>query len=220
MVNGDPATRGRLRVAFLPNYSVSLAERIFPACELSEQISTAGTEASGTGNMKAGLNGALTLGTLDGANVEIRDEVGPENIFIFGHTAAEIEALRASGYDPRAWVGKSAELRRAVDALARGPLEKAHPGLFRPLVEELLGSDRYFLCADFDVYVECQCRAAETYRRAQDWARMSVLNVAGMGRFSSDRTVQEYATEIWSAAPVRVGLEGAARGRGTRKPTH
>ena len=161
MVNGDPATRGRLRVAFLPNYSVSLAERIFPACELSEQISTAGTEASGTGNMKAGLNGALTMGTLDGANVEIRDEVGPENIFIFGHTAAEIEALRASGYDPRAWVEKSAELGRAVDAIARGPLEKAHPGLFRPVVEELLGSDRYFLCADFDAYVECQRRAAE-----------------------------------------------------------
>jgi len=217
IVNGDPATRGRLRVAFLPNYSVSLAERIFPACELSEQISTAGTEASGTGNMKAGLNGALTLGTLDGANVEIRDEVGPENIFIFGHTAPEIEALRASGYDPRAWVEKSAELRRAVDAIARGPLEKAYPGLFQPVVEELLGSDRYFLCADFDVYVECQRRAAETYRRAEDWARMSVLNVAGMGRFSSDRTVREYAADIWSAAPVRVELEGASRGRDTRR---
>ena len=207
MVNDDPATRGKLRVAFLPNYSVSLAERIFRACELSEQISTAGTEASGTGNMKAGLNGALTLGTLDGANVEIRDEVGPENIFIFGHTAAEIEALRASGYDPRAWVERSAELRRAVDAIARGPLEKAHPGLFRPVVEELLGSDRYFLCADFDLYVQCQRRAAETYRRAPDWARMSVLNVAGMGRFSSDRTVREYAADIWSAAPVRVELD-------------
>jgi len=219
MVNGDPATRGRLRVAFLPNYSVSLAERIFPACELSEQISTAGTEASGTGNMKAGLNGALTLGTLDGANVEIRDEVGPENIFIFGHTAAEIEALRASGYHPRAWVEKSAELRRAVDAIARGPLDKAHPGLFRPVVEELLGSDRYFLCADFDLYVECQRRAAETYQRAQDWARMSVLNVAGMGRFSSDRTMREYAADIWSAAPVTVALEVASRGRGSRGRT-
>jgi len=216
MVNGDPATRGRLRVAFLPNYSVSLAERIFPACELSEQISTAGTEASGTGNMKAGLNGALTLGTLDGANVEIRDEVGPENIFIFGHTAPEIEALRASGYDPRTWVERSAGLRRAVDAITRGPLEKAHPGLFRPVVEELLGPDRYFLCADFDAYVECQRRAAETYRHAQDWARMSVLNVAGMGRFSSDRTVREYAADIWSAAPVRVELEGGPRGRGAR----
>jgi glycogen phosphorylase len=203
MVNGDPATRGRLRVAFLPNYSVSLAERIFPACELSEQISTAGTEASGTGNMKAGLNGALTLGTLDGANVEIRDEVGEENIFIFGHTAAEIAALRASGYDPRAWVERSAELGRAVDALARGPLETAHPGLFRPVVEELLGADRYFLCADFDAYVKCQSRAAETYQHTQDWVRMSVLNVAGMGRFSSDRTVREYADEIWAAAPVR-----------------
>ena len=217
MVNGDPATRGRLRVAFLPNYSVSLAERIFPACELSEQISTAGTEASGTGNMKAALNGALTVGTLDGANVEIRDEVGPENIFIFGHTAEEIEALRTSGYDPRAWVEKSAALRRAVDAIARGPLEEAHPGLFRPVVEDLLGSDRYFLCADFDLYVECQGRAVETYQRAQDWARMSILNVAGMGRFSSDRTVREYAADIWSAAPVRVELEAASRGRGQRR---
>jgi starch phosphorylase len=207
MVNGDPATRGRLRVVFLPNYSVSLAERIFPACELSEQISTAGTEASGTGNMKAALNGALTLGTLDGANVEIRDEVGAENMFIFGHTAAEIGALRASGYDPGTWVERSAELGRVVDAIARGRLDKAHPDLFRPVVEELLGSDRYFLCAEFDAYVECQRRAAATYRRAQDWARMSVLNVAGMGRFSSDRTLREYAADIWSAAPVRVELE-------------
>jgi starch phosphorylase len=148
------------------------------------------------------------VGTLDGANVEIRDEVGPKNIFIFGHTAPEIAALRASGYDPRTWIERSAELRRAVDTIARGPLEKAHPGLFRPVVEELTGCDRYFLCADFDAYVQCQGRAAETYRRAQDWARMSVLNVAGMGRFSSDRTVREYAADIWSAAPVRVELEG------------
>jgi starch phosphorylase len=211
MVNGDPATRGRLAVVFLPNYSVSLAERIFPACELSEQISTAGSEASGTGNMKAGLNGALTLGTLDGANVEIRDEVGPENIFIFGHTAPEIETLRGSGCSPRAWLEKSAELRRAVDTIATGPLEKSNPGLFRPVVEELRGSDRYFLCADFDAYVECQDRAARTYQRTEDWNRMSILNVAGMGRFSSDRTVREYAAEIWSAAAVRVELEGAQR---------
>jgi starch phosphorylase len=213
MVNRDPASRGRLRVVFLPNYSVSLAERIFPACELSEQISTAGTEASGTGNMKAGLNGALTIGTLDGANVEIRDEVGPENIFIFGHTAAEIEALRASAYDPRAWVRKSPELGRAVAAIAEGPLEKSHPGLFQPIVEELLGPDRYFLCADFDAYQQCQHRAAEAYRRADDWARMSILNVAGMGRFSSDRTVREYAADIWSATPVRVRSENASRRR-------
>jgi starch phosphorylase len=214
MVNRDPATRGRLRVAFLPDYSVTLAERIFPACELSEQISTAGTEASGTGNMKAGLNGALTIGTLDGANVEIREEVGPENIFIFGHAASEIEALRASGYDPRAWVEKSGELRRAVDAVATGPLEAAHPGLFRPIVEELLGPDRYFLCADFDAYLRCQRRAAEAYRSTDDWARMSILNVAGMGRFSSDRTVQEYAADIWSATPVPVRPENASRRRG------
>ncbi len=125
--------------------------------------------------------------------------------------------MRASGYDPRAWVDKSAELGRAVDAIARGPLDMAHPGLFRPVVEELLGADRYFLCADFDLYAECQGRAAETYRRAEDWARMSILNVAGMGRFSSDRTVREYAADIWSATPVRVGLESASRGRGARR---
>jgi starch phosphorylase len=164
--------------------------------------------------MKAGLNGALTIGTLDGANVEIREEVGPENIFIFGHAASEIEALRASGYDPRAWVEKSGELRRAVDAVATGPLEAAHPGLFRPIVEELLGPDRYFLCADFDAYLRCQRRAAEAYRSTDDWARMSILNVAGMGRFSSDRTVQEYAADIWSATPVPVRPENASRRRG------
>ncbi|HVO09827.1 MAG TPA: glycogen/starch/alpha-glucan phosphorylase [Vicinamibacteria bacterium] len=204
MIAGDPASRGRLQVAFLPNYSVSLAERIFPACELSEQISTAGTEASGTGNMKAGLNAALTIGTLDGANLEIRDEVGEENIFIFGHTADDIEALRASGYDPGAALRESADLQRAVEVIAEGPLERAHPGLFRPIVEELLGRDRYFLCADFDAYLQCQGRAAGAYRRPDEWARMSILNVAGMGRFSSDRTIAEYASEVWGATPVRV----------------
>ncbi|HXY39480.1 MAG TPA: glycogen/starch/alpha-glucan phosphorylase [Vicinamibacteria bacterium] len=204
MIAGDGETRGRLQLVFLPNYSVSLAERIFPACELSEQISTAGTEASGTGNMKAGLNGALTIGTLDGANLEIREQVGEENIFVFGHSADEIEALRASGYDPQAAVRQSAELRRAVEAIAEGPLERAHPGLFRPIVDELLGRDRYFLCADFDAYLECQARAALVYQRPDEWARMSILNVAGMGRFSSDRTVAEYASEVWGASAVRV----------------
>jgi starch phosphorylase len=206
----DPAVRGRLAVAFLPNYSVSLAEVVFPACELSEQISTAGTEASGTGNMKAALNGALTIGTLDGANVEILEEVGAENIFIFGHTAEQIAALRASGNRSRDWIERNAELRRAVDTLASGALDGG-TGLFRPLADALLGDDRYFLCADFTAYAECQRRAAATYARPDAWWRMSILNVAGMGKFSSDRTTRQYAEEIWHARAVEVAAPATAR---------
>ena len=209
MVNADPSTRGLLRVAFLPNYSVSLAELIFPACELSEQISTAGTEASGTGNMKAALNGALTIGTLDGANVEIRDEVGAANMFVFGHTAEGIAALRAGGYSPLPWIEANAELRRAIDSMAGGPLEGAYPGLFGPVVDALLVQDRYFLCADFASYVDAQARVAAAYARPDDWWRMSILNVAGMGKFSSDRTTRQYAEEIWGARPVPVRGGGA-----------
>ena len=202
LVNGDPATQGRLRVAFLPNYSVSLAEVIFPACDLSEQISTAGSEASGTGNMKAALNGALTIGTEDGANREIREEVGAENILIFGHSAEEIAALRASGYSPRTWIERDPELGRAIETIATGALEQACPGLFRPIVEALTGEDRYFLCADFTSYAEAQRQAEAMYARPDDWWRRSILNVAGMGKFSSDRTTREYAEEIWRVKPV------------------
>jgi len=200
-VRRDAATRGRLAVAFLPNYSVSLAELIFPACDLSEQISTAGSEASGTGNMKAALNGALTIGTLDGANVEIREEVGPENVFIFGHTAEEVAALRAAGYGPQAWIERDPELRRVIDVIASGELDGG-TGLFRPIVEELRGADRYLLCADFRAYADGQARAAAAYARPDEWWRMSILNVAGMGKFSADRTTREYAEEIWEARPV------------------
>jgi glycogen phosphorylase len=200
-VRADPAARGWLAVAFLPNYSVSLAELVFPACDLSEQISTAGSEASGTGNMKAALNGALTIGTLDGANVEIREEVGPENVFIFGHTAEEVAALRAAGYGPQAWIEKDPELRRAIDVIASGELD-AGSGLFRPIVDELRGEDRYLLCADFRAYADAQARASAAYARPDEWWRMSILNVAGMGKFSSDRTTREYAEEIWDARPV------------------
>ncbi len=203
-VRRDGATRGRLAVAFLPNYSVSLAELIFPACDLSEQISTAGSEASGTGNMKAALNGALTIGTLDGANVEIREEVGPENVFIFGHTAEEVAALRAAGYGPQAWIERDPELRRVIDVIASGELDGG-TGLFRPIVEELRGADRYLLCADFRAYADGQARAAAAYARPDEWWRMSILNVAGMGRFSADRTTREYAEEIWEARPVASG---------------
>jgi starch phosphorylase len=203
LVARDPAARERLRVAFLPNYSVSLAERLFPAADLSEQISTAGTEASGTGNMKAALNGALTIGTLDGANVEIRREVGEESFFLFGSTAEEIAALRVSGYRPRDFIDGDHELERAIDSLASGELARARPGAFEPIVAELRGADRYFVCADFRSYLECQGLVSEAYRDPERWCRMSILNVAGMGRFSSDRKVLEYAREIWDALPVQ-----------------
>jgi starch phosphorylase len=207
LVNRDPLVRERLRVVFLPNYGVAAAERIFPACELSEQISTAGTEASGTGNMKAALNGALTIGTLDGANIEIRHEVGAENLFVFGHTVEEIGALRRSGYDPRAWIDASAELRQVIDTIAGGEIERQAPGLFRPIVAALTEGDRYVHCADFASYLDCQSRVAAAYLRAEDWVRMSIRNVAGMGRFSSDRTVREYARDVWRAVPVPVRFD-------------
>jgi len=198
LVNADPDAWGRLRIVFLPNYSVSLAELIFPACDLSEQISTAGTEASGTGNMKAALNGALTIGTLDGANVEIREEVGARNIFIFGHTAEQVADLRAAGYRPGPFIGASRELARVIETIASGPFERGWPGVFRPIVDALTQDDRYLLCADFPLYLEAQSRAGEAYARPDDWWRMSILNVAGVGRFSSDRTTHEYAEEIWN----------------------
>jgi starch phosphorylase len=202
LVNNDPATREQLRVAFLPNYSVSLAELIFPACELSEQISTAGTEASGTGNMKAALNGALTIGTLDGANVEIREAVGAQNIFIFGLTAEAAASLRASGYSPQSFVDANEDLRQAIETISDGEIHRNNPGLFRPIVEALLGQDRYLHCADFAAYAACQQRAATVYATPDEWNRMSILNAARMGRFSSDRTVREYARDIWGVTPV------------------
>ena len=201
LVNGDSKMRGRLAAAFLPNYSVSLAEALMPACELSEQISTAGTEASGTGNMKAALNGSLTIGTLDGANVEIRDEVGADNIFIFGHTSAEVAALKAQGYQPGSWIDRSPLLQQVLSILTTGPLALAYPGLFEPILHAVRDHDRYLHCADIEAYCDAQRRAADTYRRPDVWNAMSIRNVAGMGRFSSDRTVREYATEIWGVTP-------------------
>jgi glycogen phosphorylase len=200
-INSDPVCKGKLSVAYLENYRVSLAEQIFPACELSEQISTAGTEASGTGNMKAALNGALTIGTLDGANVEIKDEVGDENIFIFGHTAKGIVELRDAGYNPKEWASNDPELMHTIETIAR-----LDGGRFDSIARILLDSDHYYHCADYRSYVQTQTRASETYARPADWARMSILNVAGMGRFSIDRTVQEYAKEIWHADPVPVPI--------------
>jgi starch phosphorylase len=205
LVNADPAVNQRLRVVFLPNYCVSQAEKIIPATELSEQISTAGMEASGTGNMKFALNGALTIGTLDGANVEIQEEVGQENIFIFGLRAEEIESLRQGGYDPQAYYQADAQLKAALDLMADGGLSPGQPGLFRPLVDGLLrGGDRYLVLADYRAYIEAQAAVEALYRDQEDWTRRSILNTAQMGKFSSDRAVQEYAERIWQVKPIKI----------------
>jgi starch phosphorylase len=203
VVNADPQVRDRLKVVFLANYRVSLAERIFPASDLSEQISTAGKEASGTGNMKFALNGALTIGTLDGANVEIREEVGEDNFFLFGLTAQEVIARQRAGYRPRDYYEGNAELRGVLDLIAGGFFSPEHPDLFRPLVSSLLEQDVYMLLADFASYCECQQRVSEAFRDQERWTKMAILNIARMGKFSSDRTIREYASEIWGAVPVR-----------------
>jgi len=208
-VNGDPDVGDRLKVVFLANYGVSLAERIFPAADLSEQISTAGMEASGTGNMKFALNGALTIGTLDGANVEIKQEVGDENIFIFGLTVEEVRALRKKGNDPWDWYYGDEELKRAIDMIQEGFFSPARPGLCGPLINSLLHQgDQYRVLADYAAYVRCQERVSEVYRDPETWTRISILNCARMGRFSSDRTIQEYAREIWDVEPVPIELGG------------
>jgi starch phosphorylase len=192
---------------FLADYGVSLAEHIIPAAELSEQISTAGMEASGTGNMKFALNGALTIGTLDGANVEIRQEVGDENIFVFGLTADEVEARRASGYDPWDCYHGERELRTALDLIANGLFSPGDAGLFQPLLDRLLhGGDPFMVLADYASYLRCQERVNQAYRDERLWTRMSILNTANMGWFSSDRTIREYGEEIWKVHPVRVNL--------------
>jgi glycogen phosphorylase len=204
VVNQDPQIRGKLTVAFLPNYRVSLAEKIIPATDLSEQISTAGKEASGTGNMKFALNGALTIGTLDGANIEIKEEVGDENIFIFGLKAEEVSLRKKEGYNPRDYYNESAELKGVMDLIASNFFSPENPGLFQPLYDSLMNHDEYLLLADFDDYLECQNKVAELYRDQEKWTRMAILNVARMGKFSSDRTIQEYSDDIWKVKPARI----------------
>ena len=202
-INEDPRTRGLIKVAFLPDYRVSLAEKIIPGADVSEQISTAGTEASGTGNMKFAMNGALTIGTLDGANVEIREQVGAENIFIFGLTADVIAEMRAVGsYDPRQYYEGDPSLRRVLDALASDRFCPREPGSFRWLPETLLNRDEYFVVADFASYVATKRRIADEYLQPALWTRKAILNVARVGCFSSDRTVREYARDIWDLKPV------------------
>ena len=201
VINHDPRIGGKLKLVFVPNYGVSVAEIIMPAADLSEQISTAGTEASGTGNMKLALNGALTIGTDDGANIEIRQQVGDDNIFIFGLSTQEVADSRAAGYQPLRIFEQNPRIRAVLDAISGGQFSEAEPGRYRELVDSLLWrGDPYMLLADFDSYWAAQARVDALYNDPQAWAKKAICNVAGMGFFSSDRTIRQYAREVWSLA--------------------
>ena len=204
VINNDPRADGQIKVVFVPDYRVSLAEQIIPGADLSEQISTAGTEASGTGNMKLAMNGALTIGTLDGANIELLAEVGAENIFIFGLTADEIQRLRASGsYRPRDLCSQLPHVKRIFDAFDSNLLCPDEPGLLRWINQSILDrGDPYFHVADLPAYIEMQHRVSEEFSQPAAWAAKAILNVARIGRFSCDRTVAEYARDIWQIGPV------------------
>jgi starch phosphorylase len=191
-VDRDPDVAGRLKVVFLPDFNVQNGQRIYPASDLSEQISTAGKEASGTGNMKMAMNGALTIGTLDGANIEIREQVGAENFFLFGMTASAAEELSMKGYHPRSFYEANAELREAVDRIAGGTFSPGAPGLFQPIVESLLNHDPFMVLADYESYMDCQDKVALVFQDQGRWAAMSILNVARIGKFSSDRAIRDY----------------------------
>lgn len=208
VVNNDPDVAGRIKVVFLANYSVSLGQFAYPAADLSEQISTAGKEASGTGNMKFALNGALTIGTLDGANVEIREEVGAENFFLFGMTAQEVVDLRNKGYKPIDYYHANPELKLVIDQLSSGYFSPKDRGQFMAIVDSLLSRDEYMLLADFQAYTDCQERVAEVFRDQERWTRMSILNVARMGKFSADRTIADYCENIWKVEPMPISLNG------------
>ncbi|KAF3886459.1 MULTISPECIES: glycogen/starch/alpha-glucan phosphorylase [Nostocales] len=207
VVNSDPDIGDRLKVVFLENYNVSVAQRIYPSADLSEQISTAGKEASGTSNMKFAMNGALTIGTLDGANIEIRDRVGHENFFLFGLNAGEVVQQKAKGYNPWDYYNNNPQLRQAIDQIASGYFSKGDSNLFKPLVESLKNRDDYMLFADYQSYTECQQRVDNAYRDRDTWWRMSILNSSRTGYFSSDRTIREYARDIWHVQSVPVTLE-------------
>ena len=202
VVNRDKTVRDKMKVIFLENYRVSLAEKIFPASDLSEQISVAGTEASGTGNMKFMLNGALTVGTMDGANIEIANAVGPENIFIFGLKAPEVEELKSRGYRPGEFIDASPTLKACLDLIRSNFFSPFHHGIFNPILDSLCYSDPFLVCADFDAYCKIQETVSETYQKKDDWIRQSIINTAQSGIFSSDRTIRQYAREIWNI-PVR-----------------
>jgi starch phosphorylase len=208
VINNDRDMHDRLRIVFLPDLNVKNAQRIYPAADLSEQISTAGKEASGTGNMKFALNGALTIGTLDGANIEIREEVGEDNFFLFGLTTEEVVKLQADGYHPRDIYNQNPELHEAIELLRSGFFSRGDRTLFEGLVKSLLERDDFMLLADFNAYVDCQSRVSAAYKDTKQWTRMSILNTARMGKFSSDRAIREYCQDIWKIKPVRVTMNG------------
>jgi glycogen phosphorylase len=201
IINADPTVHNRLKVVFFPDFNVTNAQLVYPAADLSEQISTAGKEASGTGNMKFALNGALTIGTLDGANVEIREEVGAENFFLFGLTAPEVAELKARGYRPRDFYEENSALREVIDFVASGALGRGDRELFRPIVENLLDHDPFLLLADYQAYIDAQERVSALWCNPQAWTRMSILNTARMGKFSSDRSIRDYCERVWNILP-------------------
>jgi glycogen phosphorylase len=206
VVNRDPDVGGRLKVVFLPNFNVTNGQRVYPAADVSEQISTAGKEASGTGNMKFSMNGALTVGTLDGANIEIREEVGADNFFLFGLSAAQVYALKTQGYRPMDYYNGNQGLRDVIDLIRSGFFSRGDTELFRPLIDDLLYSDPYLVLADFQSFIECQAKVSATYADTERWTRMSILNSARCGKFSSDRTIREYCTDIWRVRAVPIQL--------------
>ena len=202
VVNADPVVGDRLKVAFLPNYRVTAMEVICPGTDLSEQISTAGKEASGTGNMKFMMNGALTIGTLDGANIEIREEVGDDNFFMFGLTAEEVEALRRH-YNPGAIIRADGDLDRVMNLLRSGHFNMFEPGIFDPIINAITSHrDPWMVAADFRSFVDAQQQVAEAYQDRERWTRMSILNTAASGKFSTDRTIQDYNDDIWHLTPM------------------
>ncbi len=212
VINRDPLVNNRLKVIFFPDFNVKNAQRIYPAADLSEQISTAGKEASGTGNMKFSMNGALTIGTLDGANIEIREQVGAENFFLFGLSASQVSELQRQGYHPWQYYQDNNELKEAVDAISSGQFSRGDRNLFKPLVDSLLAYDPYLLLADYPSYIECQEQVSLAYQNPDTWTRMSILNVARMGYFSSDRAIGEYCQNIWRVQPVPIQLTKFAPG--------
>jgi starch phosphorylase len=207
VVNNDRDVHDLLKVVFLPNFNVTYGQCVYPGADLSEQISLAGKEASGTGNMKFAMNGALTIGTMDGANIEIRDQVKPENFFLFGHTASEVHDIKASGYRPRDIYEVNAELRAVIDLIQTGFFSRGDTEVFKPIVDNLLDHDPYLLLADYQSYIDCQDVVSDTYRDGDTWARMSILNSARSGKFSSDRSIAEYARNIWKVEAVPITLK-------------
>jgi starch phosphorylase len=206
IINRDPGIRDLIKVVFLPNFNVTNAHRIYPGADQSEQISTAGKEASGTGNMKFAMNGALTIGTMDGANIEIREEVGPENFFMFGMNAQEVTQLHSAGYRPMDLYHSEPELREVIDLIRDGFFSRGDSEQFRDLVNNLLHHDPYMVLADYKSYAACQQRVDAAYGETDHWTRMSILNTARSGKFSSDRTIIEYCADIWHVLPVPVAL--------------